>query len=119
MHPAGNRKGLEGKMIKKLGSLACALVMSAALLPAAALADDPHDLSMRSPAARARDRAIIKRMNQDQLAYVRRRDAGRMQAFRGAQSDRDTRYADARAEYGRKMEAWRRAVAACHAGRWE
>jgi hypothetical protein len=104
-------------MLKKFCSLACALVIGAALLPATARADDPHDLSMRSPAARARDRAIIRRMNQDQLAYVRKRDATRMQAFRDARAGRDARYADARAEYERKMAAWRRAVAACNAGR--
>ncbi|GAO39493.1 hypothetical protein SCH01S_32_00300 [Sphingomonas changbaiensis NBRC 104936] len=106
-------------MLKTLGSLTCALVMSAALLPAAAHADDPHDPSMRSPAARARDRAIIRRMNQDQLAYVRKRDAGRMQAFHDARAGRDARYADARADYQRKMAEWRHAVAACRAGRWE
>lgn len=106
-------------MFKTSGSLLCALAVSTALLPAAALADDPHDPTMRSAAARARDRAIIKRMNLDQLAYVRRRDARRMQAFHEAQGARDTRYADARAEHGREMAAWRRAVAACHAGRWE
>lgn len=106
-------------MLKTLGSLTCALIMSAALLPAAAHADDPNDVSMRSPAARARDRAIIRRMNQDQLAYVRKRDAGRMQAFHDARAGRDARYADARADYQRKMAAWRHAVAACKAGRWE
>ena len=103
-------------MLKKLGSLTCALVISATLLPATAHADDPRDLSMRSPAARARDRAIIKRMNQDQLAYVRQRDARRMQAFRDARAGRDARYADSRADYERKMTAWRHAVAACNAG---
>jgi hypothetical protein len=106
-------------MLKKLGSLTCALVIGAALLPAAARADDPRDASMRSPAARARDRAIIRGMNQDQLAYVRKRDAARMQAFRDARAGRDARYADARADYQRKMAAWRHAVAACNAGRWE
>ncbi|HYZ47546.1 MAG TPA: hypothetical protein VE567_01490 [Sphingomonas sp.] len=106
-------------MFKSFGSLACAFIMTATLLPSTALADDPHDPTMRSAAARARDRAIIKRMNQDQLAYVRRRDAERMQAFRDARAGHDARYADARAEYGRKMAAWRHAVAACNAGRWE
>jgi hypothetical protein len=106
-------------MIKTFGSFLCALAVSAALLPSAAIADDPHDPSMRSAAARARDRAVIKRMNQDQLAYVRRRDAKRMQAFNEAKSARDSKYADARSAYGREMAAWRRAVAACHAGRWE
>ena len=106
-------------MFNKLGSLTCALAISAALLPATAHADDPRDASMRSPAARARDRAIIRRMNQDQLAYVRKRDAGRMQAFHAERAGRDARYADARADYARKMAAWRHAVAACRAGQWE
>lgn len=106
-------------MFNKLGALTCALAITAALLPSAAHADDPRDASMRSPAARARDRAIIRRMNQDQLAYVRERDARRMQAFRNARAGRDARYADARADYQRKMAAWRRAVAACNAGQRE
>ncbi|WP_436810573.1 hypothetical protein [Sphingomonas sp. DT-204] len=99
----------------KFGSFACALATSAALLPTAALADDPRDPTRRGAAARERDRAIIKRMNQDQLAHVRQRDARNWQSYREA---RDT-YADAHAEYARKMAAWRRAVAACDAGRWE
>lgn len=106
-------------MFKKFGLSVCAFAMGAALLPAAALADDPRDPTMRSAEARARDRAIIKRLNQQQLAYVRERDARSRQAYREAQSARDTYYADARAEYARKMAAWRRAVAACNAGRWE
>lgn len=106
-------------MFKRLGSLVGTLLLGAVLLPAVAHADDPHDPTMRSAAARARDRAIIRRMNQDQLAYVRRRDAHRMQTYRLAQNTRDARYADARAEYERKMAAWRRGVAACNAGHWE
>ena len=106
-------------MFRKINGLAGALVLGAVLLPTAALADDPRDPSMRSAAARARDRAIIKRMNQDQLAHVRARDARRMASFRAAQSRRDTNYAEARADYDRKMAAWRRTVAACNAGQWE
>lgn len=102
----------------KFGSFVCALVMSAVLLPAVALADDPNDPTMRSAAARARDRAIIKRMNQQQLAYVRQRDARNRPTYRVAERDREA-YADARAEYAQQMAAWRRAVAACNAGRWE
>jgi hypothetical protein len=102
----------------RIGLLGYALALGAALLPTAAFADDPHDPTMQSAAARARDRAIIKQMNQQQLAYVRERDAKRRQAYREAQSARDT-YADARAEYAHKMRAWRRAVAACNAGRWD
>jgi len=106
-------------MLRKFGSFACALAMGAALLPAAALADDPRDPTMHNPAVRARDRAITRRMNQDQLAYVRQRDAGSVHSYRGARSEGDEAYADARAEYGRELAAWRRAVAACNAGRWE
>jgi len=105
-------------MVMKLGSFICAAMMGASLLPAAALADDPRDPTMRSAAARARDSAIIKRMNQQQLAYVRQRDARNRQSYRVTQSDRDA-YADARADYARRMADWRRAVAACNAGRWE
>lgn len=98
---------------------AYALALGAVLVPAAAMADDPYDPSMRSAAARARDRAIIKQMNQRQLDYVRQRDARSQRSYRAAQDDLDGSYADARAEYARKMAAWRRAVAACNAGRWE
>jgi hypothetical protein len=106
-------------MFSRLGWFAGALILGAVVLPGAALADDPNDRSMRSAAARARDRAIIRGLNENQLAYVRRRDAERMQAFRAARAERDGRYADARAAYERKMAAWRHAVAACRAGRVE
>jgi hypothetical protein len=39
-----------------------ALALATALLPAAAMADDPHDPAMRTTEARARDRAIIRRL---------------------------------------------------------
>jgi hypothetical protein len=106
-------------MFKILRVFTGALAMGAVVLPGAAFADDPKDPKMRSAAARARDRAIIRGLNQDQLAYVRKRDADRMQAFRAARAERDGRYADARADYARKMAAWRHAVAACRAGRVE
>lgn len=102
----------------KIGLLVSTFAMGLTLLPGAALADDPHDPTMRSAAARARDSAIIKRMNQQQLAYVRQRDAKTMQAYREARRGRDG-YAEARADYNRQMADWRRAVAACNAGRWE
>lgn len=102
----------------RISLLGCALALGAALLPIAAHADDVYDPTMRSAAARARDSAIIKRMNQQQLAYVRQRDTKRSQSSHAAQREHD-RYADARAEYAQKMGAWRRAVAACNAGQWE
>jgi len=99
----------------KLGSFACVLAMGAVLLPQAARADDPRDPAMRDAEAHARDHAITRGMNQRQLDYVRQRD---QRVSRAARSDRDA-YADARAEYARKMAAWRHAVAACEAGHWE
>ncbi len=102
----------------KVKIFACLAAIGAALLPAVALADDPHDPTMRSSAARERDRAIIRRMNQQQLAYVRERDARIMRNYRRAQGGGES-YADARADYDRQMASWRRAVAACNAGRWE
>lgn len=102
----------------KVKIFACVAMLGAAMLPAVALADDPRDPTMRSAAARERDRAIIRRMNQQQLAYVRDRDARIMRDYRRAQSG-GSGYADARADYERKMASWRRAVAACNSGRWE
>ena len=99
-------------------------------------ADNPNDPSMRSAEARARDKAIIKRLNQEQLAHVRSRDARYAEGWRSyrnggtvSQSDasdyaerrahyqrgqRD--YAEARESYAQRMAAWRRAVAACKSG---
>ncbi|HEX7752886.1 MAG TPA: hypothetical protein VF440_10865 [Novosphingobium sp.] len=95
------------------------------MVPTAAQADDPNDPAMRSAAARARDRAIIRQLNLREAARVRERDAGYAQGWREwraaqaggqgydrAQSD----YARDRAQYERDMARWRRAVAACRAG---
>jgi len=108
----------------------CAL--AAALLPATAKADDPHDPSMRTAAARARDHAIIRRLNQRELAYVRQRDARYAEGWRAYRSrgadagdyarrraDYERalqRHADDQGDYQRQLAAWRRAVAACRAG---
>ena len=105
-------------MVGTFGRFARAFAIGAALLPAAVLADDPADLTMRNPAVRAQDRAITRRMNQDQLAYIRHRDPGNLRS-RAARDEADNAYADARADYQRQMAAWRRAVAACNAGYWE
>lgn len=105
-------------MFQKPVLFACILAMGAALLPTAALADDPRDPTMRSAAARARDRAMIRQMNQQQLAYVRQRDAKSRQSYRQAQGG-SGEYAEARADYESRMRSWRRAVAACNAGRWK
>ena len=105
--------------------IVCVLALGTAVLPAAAMADDPNDPTMRTAAARARDRAIIRRLNQEQLAHVRQRDAQyahgwRAYRARGANSEdyarANQRYARDRSRYERQMAAWRRAVAACRAG---
>lgn len=97
----------------------------AAMVPAVAQADDPNDPTMRSAAARARDRAIIRQLNLREAARVRERDAGYAQGWRewrsaqagNADYSRDrTDYARDRAQYERDMARWRRAVAACRAG---
>jgi hypothetical protein len=93
--------------------------MGLALLPATAQADDPRDPSMKSAAARARDSAETKRLNQGQLAYVQQRDAKILRNYRETQGEHNSAYADAQAEYSRKMAAWRRAVSACKAGQLE
>lgn len=97
----------------------CALVAGVAMVPAAAMADDPRDPTMRSAAARAKDRAIIRQMNQQQLAYVRARDARQMRAYDATRQRHRDDYADAQADYARRMSEWRRAVSACNEGRWD
>ena len=117
----------------RINPFVCAALV-AALTPAAALADDPHDPAMRTAAARARDHEIIRQLNLQELAMVRERDARyapgwrATRADRGAGADADyaarTRdheralddYARNRARYERDMAQWRRAVAACRAG---
>ena len=109
-----------------------ALALATALLPVAAMADDPHDPTMRSTAARARDHAIIRHLNQNELAYVRQRDARDAEGWqnyrtRGANSedyaqrrddyDRDMdNYSDQRRRYMQRLADWREAVADCRAG---
>lgn len=119
----------------KFGWLICAPLL-AAVVPTAALADDPKDPTMRSSAARARDREIIRQLNLEQLAHVRARDARYAEGWRnwresadhadavsnyGARAyERDRAdYAEQRARYDRQMAAWRRAVQACRAGDYD
>lgn len=113
----------------KTGSLiSLALIVSA--LPAAALADDPRDPTMRNAAARAQDREDTRRLNLDALARVRARDARGTQGWRAADGTAGVEYASRsqdyrramsdyernRAAYNRDMAEWRRGVAACRAG---
>lgn len=104
-------------MIKTIGWVPCALSVAGAFLSAPALADDPRDPTMRSEAARARDRAIIRQMNQEQLVYVRDRDADILKNRDQANRTAHRAYDEARADYERRMETWRDAVSACRAGR--
>lgn len=91
---------------------ACIAVLAAAVVSTAALADDPNDPTMRDPRARARDRAVIRQLNLNELARVRARDA-RVSAANRASAER---YQRDRAQYERDMAAWRHAVSRCRAG---
>ena len=108
----------------------CAAIV-AAMMPAAAFADDPLDPAMRSAAARARDHEIIRQLNRRELAMVRQRDARYAQGWRDWRAARgDGEYAARardhertmasydrrRTQYERDMAAWHRAVTACRAG---
>lgn len=104
-----------------------ALALAALLMPVLAQADDPNDPTMRSPAARARDRAMIRKLNLDELARTRKRDAGYAEGWRQyrdggsgiRQSSDNADYARARSDYERQMADWRYAVAACRDGRYD
>ncbi|MGV3511446.1 MAG: hypothetical protein ACO1OX_05515 [Novosphingobium sp.] len=106
-----------------------AVALGVLAVPGVAMADDPYDPQMQTKAARERDRAIIRKLNQQELARVRERDARYAQdwaAWRehnersgNARRDADRDYADARNDYEQRMAEWRRAVAACREGRYE
>ncbi|GHC89007.1 hypothetical protein [Novosphingobium pokkalii] len=111
-----------------------AVALIAAALPVAARADDPADPAMRSSAARLRDHETIRRMNQAQLDYVRRRDArwareyqqqneryqeGYVERAPYGEAYSNEGYAQAQAQYQRDLAAWRRAVADCRAGYYD
>lgn len=119
--------------------LSAALVV--ALMPGVARADDPNDPTMRSAAARARDHAMIRQLNLNELARTRARDAryaGGWEAYRqvggsdprtsnrGAHYVPEAEYAQAsegyahdQEQYERRIAKWRRAVAACRAGDYD
>lgn len=94
--------------------LAGAGALATVLTAAPALADDPKDPTMRSAKARARDAAIIRQLNLEQLRYVQQRDA---QQRKGWQAYKD--YPRQQAEYERRMAEWRHAVKMCEAGHYE
>lgn len=96
--------------------------VAAAMMPAPAMADDPNDPTMRSAAARARDRAIIRQLNRQELARVRKRDARYAQvesANRARSRDHERAMADyarSRARHEQELAEWRHAVAQCRQG---
>ena len=85
--------------------LVCAALV-AAMMPVSAWADDPHDPAMRSAAARARDREMIRQLNLRESARVRERDAGYAQGWRSAQADPD--YTAARDDYSARSRSYAR-----------
>ncbi|PKB24837.1 hypothetical protein B0I00_0015 [Novosphingobium kunmingense] len=111
------------------------LTLGAIVMPSIALADDPNDPDMRDPRNRARDKAIIKKLNQDQLAYVRKRDAQYAEGWRAYREQNgnvrgrgvdESEYRDSmadyqreRARYERDRAAWRRAVQLCQSGHYQ
>lgn len=96
------------------GALALGCATVSLVAPAPAVADDPNDPSMRSAAARAKDKAIIRQLNLDQAAYVKARDARQAKGWAAHKA-----YPAQQAAYERKMAAWRRAVRMCESGHHE
>lgn len=125
-----------GRILLALGTLA----LSAQAFSGTARADDPND--RMSPEDIARDAAIIRKLNRDQLDYVRKRDAqyaSGWKAYRDNHGGDDSgeqdyadeddyqasqreyagqsrAYAQARRDYEADLAQWRRDVAACRAG---
>ncbi len=98
----------------KFKLFAGALALGCVAVSSAAHADDPNDPSMRSAAARARDKAIIRQLNLDQAAHVQARDARQAAGWKAYKA-----YPSQRAAYERKMAEWRRAVRMCESGHHE
>ena len=109
-------------MNRKFGKLklaAGAIALTIAAIATSASADNPRDPSMRSQAARDRDAAIIRGLNNRELARVRARDAQYAQGWSDyhAGSAAGTYTPEtARAENARRMAEWREAVRRCEDG---
>ena len=114
----------------KISPLICGAIV-AAMVPAAALADDPRDPTMRNADARARDSAKTRELNRQENSRVLKRGVT-WRVVHGGRSDeaddgdyaaasqdheRDiAEYRRSRARYEREMAEWRHAVAACDTG---
>lgn len=106
-----------------------AAALAAAVAYGPALADDPYE--KLTPEELEQDRETIRRLNREQLDYVRKRDARYAESWRAyargrGQSDSDGHYREQarayeadRREYERAMAEWREDVAACRAGYYE
>ncbi|WP_420383119.1 hypothetical protein [Novosphingobium sp.] len=120
----------------KVGLYAFTAVV-AAMMPSAAMADEPADRAMSSATARARDHEAIRQSNLKELAMVRQRDAQYAEGWRTTQrsspsaeanadyADRSryheramADYAHSRARYEQDLAQWRRAVAECRQGNY-
>ena len=71
-----------------------ALALGVLLVSSAALADDPNDPAMRTAAARARDREIIRQLNLAELRKVKARDAGLAKQWRAWREWQDSHGGD-------------------------
>lgn len=91
-----------------------AVVLASVLVASPAAADDPNDPSMKSAKARARDAAIIRQLNQEQLRYVQARDARQRAGWEAYKA-----YPAQQAAYERRMAEWRHAVKMCESGHYE
>ncbi|MEY4239448.1 MAG: hypothetical protein RL339_2049 [Pseudomonadota bacterium] len=106
--------------------IASAVALSVIAVSAPSLADDPKDpLLSKSAAARAKDKAIIRQLNINEMRRVRAQEAEQAQGwqeyrehparqaeYRAALAD----HAREQAAYEKKMAAWREAVRRCRAG---
>jgi hypothetical protein len=106
--------------------IASAVVLSVIAVSAPGLADDPKDpLLSKSAAARAKDKAIIRQLNINEMRRVRAQEAEQAQGWQAyrEQPARQAEYRAALADHARdqaayekKMAAWREAVRRCRAG---
>lgn len=82
------------------------------MVPTPAYACDPDDCGGGlSREELARDKAEIRRLNREQLRYVRQRDAEYAKGWKARK-----RHKAELAEYDRRMAEWRDAVRRCNAG---
>jgi hypothetical protein len=107
-----------------------AVTLGAATASIPALADDPYE--RLSPEELEHDREDIRRLNREQLAFVRERDARYTEGWRAYGRDAGPPEADSRGyqqqlraykadrqRYEKAMAEWRQNVAACRAGNYE